>query len=76
MKLYDCCAGQQNASRCRKQVMKHASEGIHFGFETQRRHHQMSKTGVLVSIKKDMCPAIVCFLTGNSDILDSALMVD
>ena len=28
----------------------------HSGFETQRRHHQKSKTRVPVAPKKDMCP--------------------
>ena len=28
----------------RVQVMKHASQGIHFGFQTQDRRHQKSKT--------------------------------
>ena len=33
------------------QATKHASERIHFGFETQRRHQQKSETGV-----SDSCP--------------------
>ena len=32
--------------------MKHASKGIHPGFETQGRHHQKYKTGVSVALQK------------------------
>ena len=34
------------------QTMKHVSEGIHPGFETEARHNQKSKTGVLVVQKR------------------------
>ena len=30
--------------------------GCHSGFETQRKRHQKSKTGVSVTPKMDMCP--------------------
>ena len=39
--------------RC-AQVRKHASEGIHPGFETQGRRHQKSKTGVSVDPQKGL----------------------
>ena len=38
------------------QVMKHASEGIHPGFETQGRPHLKSKTEVSVIPQKALCP--------------------
>ena len=38
------------------QAMKHTSEGIHPGFETQGRRHQKSKRGVSVALQKDRCP--------------------
>ena len=34
-----------------------ANKAVHSGFETQRRHHQKSKTGVLAAPKMDMSPA-------------------
>ena len=34
------------------QARKHASGGIHLGFETQGRRHQKSKTGVSVAPRK------------------------
>ena len=37
--------------------MKHASKGIHLGFETQGRRHQKSKTGLSVTPQKEMCPS-------------------
>ena len=37
------------------QARKHASEGIHPGFETQGRCHQKSKTGVSVALQKRTC---------------------
>ena len=33
-----------------------ANKAAHSGFETQRKHHQKSKTGVSVAPKMDMCP--------------------
>ena len=36
------------------QARKHASEGIHPGFETQVRHHQKSKIGVPVAPRKGL----------------------
>ena len=33
-----------------------ANKAAHSGFETQRRRHQKSKTGVPVAPKMDMCP--------------------
>ena len=36
--------------------LHNANKAAHSGFETQRRHHQKSKTGVPVTTKKDMCP--------------------
>ena len=36
------------------QATKHASKGIHSGFETQGRHHQKSKTGVSVVPEKGL----------------------
>ena len=36
------------------QVMKQTSKVIHLGFETQSRHHQKSKTGVLWSIQTEL----------------------
>ena len=33
-----------------------ANKAAHSGFETQRRHHQNSKTGVSVTPHKDLCP--------------------
>ena len=32
------------------------NKAAHSGFETQRRHHQKSETGVSVAQKMDMCP--------------------
>ena len=34
--------------------MKHASEGIHSGFETQGKCHQKSKTGVSMAPQKGL----------------------
>ena len=39
---------------CCTRVMKHTSEGIYSGFETYGRHHQKSKTGVLVTTQKGL----------------------
>ena len=36
--------------------LRNANKAAHSGFETQRRHHQKSKTGVPVAPKMDMCP--------------------
>ena len=36
------------------QARKHASEGIHPGFETQGRRHQKPKTGVSVAPQKGL----------------------
>ena len=33
-----------------------ANKAAHFGFETQRRRHQKSKTGISVAHKKYFCP--------------------
>ena len=33
-----------------------ANKATHYGFETRRRHHQKSKTGVSVAPQMDMCP--------------------
>ena len=33
-----------------------ANKAAHSGFETQRRHHQNTKTGVSVAHKKDLYP--------------------
>ena len=35
-----------------------ANKATHSGFETQRRYHQKSKTGVSVAPQKDLCPPI------------------
>ena len=32
------------------------NKAAHFGFETQRRHHQKSKTGASVAPQKSSCP--------------------
>ena len=32
------------------------NKAAHSGFETQRRHHRKSKTGVSVAPQKDLCP--------------------
>ena len=32
------------------------NKAAHTGFETQRIHHQKSKTGILVVPQKDLCP--------------------
>ena len=36
--------------------LRNANQAAHSGFETQRRRHQKSITGVPVAPKKDMCP--------------------
>ena len=36
--------------------LRNANKAAHSGFETQRRCHQKSKTGVSVAQKMDMCP--------------------
>ena len=36
--------------------LQSSNKAAHSGFETQRRHHQKSKTGVSVAPKMDMCP--------------------
>ena len=36
-----------------------ANKAAHSGFETERRPHQKSKTGVSVATQMDMCPTIV-----------------
>ena len=46
---------------CCMQAMKHASEGIHPGFGTQGRHHQKSKTGVLVGSQKGLMSSKIFF---------------
>ena len=48
---------------CEKPYYAQATKHTHPGFETQKRHHQKSKTGVSVTLKKDRCPAI--FLKRN-----------
>ena len=40
--------------------LPNANKAAHSGFETQRRHHQKSKTGVSVAPQKDLCPKF-CF---------------
>ena len=47
-----CTRGESEGWICCVQETKHASKGIHPGFETQDRHHQESKTGVSVAHKK------------------------
>ena len=57
-----CHAGHQEVSRCHTEVnlrewvtcmlLPSANEGAHSGFETQRRCHQKSKTGVSVTPQK------------------------
>ena len=37
------------------------NKAVHSGFETQRRHHQKSKTGVSVAPQMKMCPTIFFF---------------
>ena len=44
-----------------------ANKAAHSGFETQRRHHQKSKTEVSVAPKIDMCPTKI-FLKKSSTI--------
>ena len=36
------------------QAMKHASEGIHFGYQTQNIFYQKSKTGVSMTPEKNV----------------------
>ena len=36
--------------------LQSSNKAVHSGFETQRRHHQKSETGVSVAPKMDMCP--------------------
>ena len=38
------------------------SKAAHSGFETQRRRHQKSKTGVSVVLQKDLCYVLRIFL--------------
>ena len=42
-------------------ICQSANKVAHSRFETQRRHHQKSKTGVSVALQMDMCPT-KCFL--------------
>ena len=37
-------------------LLPSTNKAAHSGFETQRRHHQKSKTGVSVAPQKDLCP--------------------
>ena len=49
------------------QVTKHASDGIHPGFETQgRRHHNSKKTAVSVARQKGLMSSKYCFTKTES----------
>ena len=63
MKWFGCHADHQEDNRGHQkwiweircaQAAKYANEGIHPGFETQGRYHQMSKTGASVAPQKGL----------------------
>ena len=37
-------------------LLPSVNKAVHYVFETHKRRHQKSKTGVSVSHKKDLCP--------------------
>ena len=50
-------APEVNISECISHMpLQSSNKAADSGFETQRRHHQKSKTGVSVAPKMDMCP--------------------
>ena len=42
-----------------------ANKAAQFGFETQRRHHQKYKSGVLVAPRKDLCLPKIINISGS-----------
>ena len=59
---------------CFMQVTKHASEGIHSGFDNQSRRNQKSKTGVLVDPQKRAGLLQICFKRKNPNWRDFLLL--
>ena len=58
-----CCTRGESEDHTREKACR---KGIHHGFETQGRHHQKSKTGVLVAPRKGLMQAKKSFLKNSS----------